>query len=102
MEKNNATTGSSLTDLIWSLSAATLTYLGRGIAPGQDKPEVNLKYARHTIATLEMLKQKTEGNRTEDESRLLDEMLYELRLAYVKTEEEQKQATPKPPEPGPA
>lgn len=88
MPTDKETTGASLTDLVWSLSAATLTYLGHGIAPGEDKPSVNLKHARHTIATLDMLKAKTEGNRTEQESRLFDELLCQLRLTCVKTEED--------------
>ena len=102
MEENKKESGAALADLVWSLSAATLTYLGRGIAPGQQKTEVNLGFAKHTIATLEMLKVKTEGNRTEEETKLLDEMLYELRLAYVKSEDEQKPSTRQPAGPGPA
>ena len=102
MDENKKEHAAPFADLVWSLSAATLTYLGRGIAPGQEKPEVNLKFAKHTIATLEMLKTKTEGNRTEDETKLLDEMLYELRLAYVKAEEAQKSAAGKPATPGSA
>ena len=84
MEENRTVPGASLADLVWSLSAATLTYLGRGVPPGKEKPEVNLKFAGHTIATLEMLRDKTEGNRTEEETILLDKMLCELRLAYVR------------------
>jgi len=86
---------SGLLDLVWSLSAATLTYLGHGILPGEKKPRVSLDHARKTIATLDMLKAKTEGNRTEEESKVFDEMLYNLRLTFVKTEEEMKKAPAK-------
>ena len=46
-------------------------------------PEQALSGARSIIAVLEMLKDKTEGRRTADEDRLLAELLFELRMAYV-------------------
>ena len=39
--------------------------------------------ARHTIDVLSMLKQKTEGNRTDDETKLLDTLLYEVRTKFL-------------------
>ncbi len=85
----------SLSDLFLSLSAAALSYLGHEVLPGQKPPPVNLAYARHTISTLEMLRAKTEGNRTEEETRLLNDILYQLRLAFIRAEEEaQKQSKP--------
>jgi hypothetical protein len=47
-------------------------------APGPD-----LAGARGVIALLEVLKTKTSGNRTADEDRVLDGVLYELRMAYL-------------------
>jgi hypothetical protein len=35
------------------------------------------------IDVLAMLQAKTKGNRTEDEDRLLEELLYELRMRFV-------------------
>src|SRR5262245_42193477 len=46
-------------------------------------PEPELAGARQIIAVLEMLKDKTEGRRTPDESRILDGILFDLRLAFV-------------------
>ena len=43
----------------------------------------DLAGARSIIALLEILKQKTEGRRTPDEDRVLDGLLYELRMAFV-------------------
>jgi hypothetical protein len=40
--------------------------------------------AKSIIAILEMLRDKTEGRRTEQECRVLDALLYELRLGYVR------------------
>ncbi|OYD17144.1 hypothetical protein CH330_00735 [candidate division WOR-3 bacterium JGI_Cruoil_03_51_56] len=105
MEKNNKTeqhqqkSADSLTNLIWSLSAAALTYMGKTIAPGSAKAEIKLPFAKETIATLDMLKTKTAGNRTPEETKILDELLYELKLAYVKTEEKVNKAKKEPKKP---
>jgi len=49
---------------------------GSGAAP-------DLAAARSIIGLLEVLKEKTEGRRTPDEERVLDGLLYELRMAFV-------------------
>ena len=85
---------SSLGGLVLSLSAAALAYMGEKVAPDGQNPDANLVLARHTIGTLEMLKVKTESNRTPDEDKLFDEMLYQLRMAYVKAEQKQKSGQP--------
>ena len=91
----------TLGGLVLSLSAAALAYMGEKVAPEGQNPDANLVLARHTIGTLEMLKTKTEGNRTPDENKLFDEMLYQLRMAYVQAEEKksgrpQDAKTPEP------
>ncbi len=73
-----------LPSLLLSLASAALAYLGHEVIPGGQKPEVSLPAAKHVIDTIAMLERKTEGNRTEDETRLFEEVLYELRLQYVK------------------
>jgi hypothetical protein len=42
-----------------------------------------LEGARQMISILEMLERKTQGRRTPEEDRLLERLLYELRMAYV-------------------
>ena len=49
----------------------------------EGSPLDNLAGARHMISILEMLQDKTEGRRDAEEDRLLERLLYELRLAYV-------------------
>ena len=44
----------------------------------------NLAAAKQTIDILTILKTKTEGNLDEDENQLLDDILYELRMRFVK------------------
>jgi len=80
--KERATFGSH----VMQLATAAFIYMGAAKLPGTEKIEVNLPMAKLTIDTLDMLKTKTEGNRTEDETSLLDDVLYQLRLVYVKAE----------------
>jgi len=51
--------------------------------PITQKAEVRPNQARHAIDMLAMLQEKTEGNRSPDESADLEAALHELRLAYV-------------------
>ena len=51
-------------------------------AEGEDASG-GLEDARHLIAIIEMLKDKTEGRRTEGEDQILAGVLYELRMGYV-------------------
>jgi hypothetical protein len=60
-----------------------------GQAEGEE-PGDALDHARSIISILEMLEDKTRGRRTDDESRLLEELLYQLRMAYVEKTRERK------------
>ena len=73
----------NLTVLASSLYLQGMVTLGLLPSPGSDQPEVHLDQAKHTVDTLQMLQEKTEGNRTPDESKEIDRMLHELRLAYL-------------------
>jgi hypothetical protein len=42
-----------------------------------------LEAAKQIISVLEMLEDKTEGRRTHEESEILENLLFQLRLAYV-------------------
>jgi hypothetical protein len=66
-----------------SLAAqAGLLLSGEGLPEGTDRAAA-LEGARSVIAILDMLKEKTEGRRTSAEESLLDELLFQLRMAYV-------------------
>jgi len=45
----------------------------------------NLPMAKHTIDTMGMLEEKTKGNLTITESNLLENLLYELRMSYLRS-----------------
>jgi hypothetical protein len=52
--------------------------------------EVDLEAAARIIELLAMLQQKTKGNLIEQEERLIDDLLYELRLRYVQAQQGDK------------
>jgi hypothetical protein len=68
------------------LSLATSVMVHMGLVPESEgaPPEKNLALAHQTIDTLEMLQTKTRGNLSDDETKLLQSVLYELRMSYVK------------------
>lgn len=68
---------------ILSLSTSVLVNLGELPDPITNEKQVNLSIAKQTISVIEMLKEKTKGNLTEEEDRLINSMLYELMMKYV-------------------
>jgi hypothetical protein len=71
--------------LCLSLGTSALYHLGVAGDPetGAKAPAANLPLARQTIDILEMLQVKTQGNLEAEETRLLEGMLYELRMRFV-------------------
>ena len=78
------------TSFALSLGTSALYHLGLVANPAAEdadaRSEPNLPVARHTIDTLELLQQKTQGNLSEQESALLANLLSELRLRFVEVE----------------
>jgi len=101
-EANQLPETASLSSHVFQLATAALVYMGAAKLPGTEKVEVNLPLAKLTIDTLDMLKAKTEGNRTADETSLLDDVLYQLRLSYVKAESAKPAEPATPPADDPA
>ncbi|MEN6449167.1 MAG: DUF1844 domain-containing protein, partial [Thermoguttaceae bacterium] len=54
--------------------------------PMTKKAERHADRATHAIDMLAMLQQKTEGNRTPDETAELENVLHELRMAFIQTQ----------------
>jgi hypothetical protein len=69
---------------IVSLSTEVIFHLGEYPHPVTGEKNKDLPMAKHVIDTLAMLKDKTKGNLTEDEARLMDGMLYDLRMAFIR------------------
>ena len=79
--------------LVSYLSTTAMFQLGLLPGPGGERIPADLVNARRTIDLLEILQQKTRGNLTQGEARLLEDVLYELRLSYVEIE---KRLAPRP------
>ncbi|MCM2277595.1 MAG: DUF1844 domain-containing protein [Oligoflexia bacterium] len=76
-----------LTTFFLSISAAA--FMGLGIGPdgeAAEKHPVDLELARQNIDLLELMYEKTKGNRTPEEDRLLEQLLFETRLRFVETQ----------------
>lgn len=68
--------------LVQSTMTQAMFYLGELAAPGQ-QPVLNLDMAKHHLDMLGVLEEKTVNNLTDDEQRLLDHALYDLRTRFV-------------------
>jgi hypothetical protein len=68
---------------VLSLSHSVLMHLGEAPHPDSDAAHQDLLMARQTIDLLGLLEEKTKGNLTGDEERLLSQVLYDLRLRFV-------------------
>jgi len=73
----------SFSTLVSFLATQILMSLGGYQDPQTKRRYVDLDLAKHYIDTLAMLEEKTKGNLTEEEKKLLDQVLYETRMQYV-------------------
>ncbi len=69
---------------ILSINSSALVQLGLIEDPASGQKTKNLDLAKQTIDLLAMLEEKTRGNLTSDEENILKNLLYELRMLYVK------------------
>jgi hypothetical protein len=69
---------------IFSLSTTAMFHFGDFPDPVTKETRRNLAAAKQTIDVLTILKTKTQGNLDADENQLLDDILYELRMRFVK------------------
>lgn len=70
-------------DFIVGLYHSAMMALGKMEHPELGTQEPDPDSARHTIDILRMLEVKTKGNLEEDEERLMQHLLYELKVAFV-------------------
>ena len=73
----------SFAHFVVSLGSSALVHLGEMADPASGTIQKNLPLARNTIDVLGILKEKTAGNLDDDETRLLDALLFDLRQKYV-------------------
>jgi hypothetical protein len=85
MQENEAVDKHSILfmGLVTSFQQNALLALGKMVNPATSKTERDLNTASAFIDMLDMLKIKTQGNLSEDETRMLDEIVGHLKLNYV-------------------
>lgn len=73
-----------LASLFLMLASSALVHLGEAADPMTQEVRRDLGQAQYTIDLLILLKEKTEGNRTPEETRLLGEVLRDLQMRFVR------------------
>jgi hypothetical protein len=55
-----------------------------------DSASLDLEIAKHNIDLLELMHEKTHGNRSAEEDQLLNHLLFQLRMTFVSAEKQSK------------
>jgi len=84
--------------LLLTFQTAAYHQMGKIASPVTGRLERNLDQAQNSIDILAMIQEKTKGNLSEGEERMIDNILYELRMNFL---EEQKREKEKPEEEAP-
>jgi hypothetical protein len=83
--------GITFSNFILSLATTAAVHFGDLADPNTgSKATPNLEAAAQMIELIAMLQEKTKGNLDEPESRLVDDLLYELRVRYVQAQQGDK------------
>ena len=75
--------------LVSYLSTTAMFQLGLIPGPSGEHIPADMPNAQRTVDLLEVLQEKTQGNLTASESRLLEDVLYELRMSFVEMQKRQ-------------
>jgi hypothetical protein len=81
--QQNDNTQVNFSALILGFSSAALHYLGEAAPEGDGSITKNINLAKQNIDIVSLLKEKTEGNLSEDESRLISQVLADLQNKYL-------------------
>lgn len=73
----------SFSSFLVSLASSAMMHLGEAPDPVTRETRIDLALARNTIDLLGLLKDKTQGNLDDEEAKLLETLLYELRAKFV-------------------
>ena len=74
----------SLAGLFMMLASSAVVALGDAPDPATSQRQMDLAQAADAIDLLLLLREKTEGNRSGEESQILEELIYDLQLRYVR------------------
>jgi hypothetical protein len=91
VENKEEESSASFPDFLLWLATLAAVQFGDLPDPATGKPvEANLAAAGNVVELIAMLQEKTAGNLTPTEAKLLDDLLYELRMRFVQAQEGQK------------
>ena len=82
----------SFATLLSMLATQVMASLGQFPDPTDGKTHVDKVIAKHLIDTIAMLEEKTKGNLSEDEAKMLDELLHQMRILFVSVREKPAEA----------
>jgi hypothetical protein len=86
--------GNLFMQLVFMFQTAAMQQMGKVINPLTKKIEKDLSQAKFSVDMLGMIEERTKGNLSDEEKKILDHILFELRMNYVdEVEKEQKVAT---------
>jgi hypothetical protein len=74
----------TFSSFVIGLASQALMFLGLAPDPSSGVVHKDLPQAKGLIDILAMLEEKTRGNLSDDEASMMEEMLYELRMQYVR------------------
>jgi hypothetical protein len=81
----------TFSSFVLTLATTAAVHFGDIVDPNTGKQgEPNLAAAAQMIELLEMLQQKTKGNLIDAEAKLIDDLLYELRMRFVQAQQGEK------------
>jgi Domain of unknown function (DUF1844) len=90
VENKEEESSASFPDFLLWLATLAAVQFGDLPDPATGKPvEPNLAAAGNVVELIAMLQEKTAGNLTPAEAKLLDDLLYELRMRFVEAQEGQ-------------
>jgi len=78
--------------LLLTFQTAAYHQMGKIASPMSGKVERNLEQAQNSIDILGMIQEKTQGNLSEGEQRMIDNILYELRINFLEEQKKEKEA----------
>jgi len=85
--------GNLFMQLVFMFQTAAMQQMGKVINPLTKKIEKDLSQAKFSVDMLGMIEERTKGNLSDEEKKILDHILFELRMNYVdEVEKEQKVA----------
>jgi uncharacterized protein DUF1844 len=86
--ENQDAQGVTFTGFILSLATTAAVHFGDIVDPSTGQPvEPNLPAASQMIELIALMQEKTKGNLSDNEARLVEDLLYELRMRYVQAQQ---------------